>query len=717
MFTRSRRFVQATLFAIMGLAACDDMPSAPEAAPREPEVQQQARRGAQVIPDRYVVVFKDGVHDAPGLARRLAAEHGGTVHHTYQHAIKGFAATLPAPAVEALRRNPNVADVEQDQIAEFDETTQSSAPWGLDRVDQRDLPLSTTYTYPRTGSGVTAYVIDSGIYTAHSEFGTRARLGFDALATDGYNAVDCTGHGTHVAGIVGGSLFGIAKSVKLVAVRVRGCNPAVSASTADMIKGVDWVYNDQAAHRTPAVVNFSLGVPGGNATLDAAVMRLVKLGVTVVASAGNNGIDACTRSPARVDEVLTVGATDQSDASATWTNSSGDARSSNYGACIDVYAPGKSIISAAPGGVIATATKSGTSMAAPHVAGAAALYLQANPMASPSMVGSAIVGRATTGHLTGLDPMSPDRLLYIPPASFTILPRDVNGSHSPSAVLVNGVTFVFYKGAGTDQGIYMTRNNGIPDGGTWRPIERLPTDVNTSDAPSAVAIGGTIYVVYKGAGSDVGVWMAQSSDLGVSWTTQLLSRHVNSNTRPQAVVYGNSLHVVYKGVLTDDRIFAVPTPSVGAPPFIVVPADVNTSASPSAILVNGSTFVFYKGVNGDPGIYMTRNYGAPNQETYEPMKRLPSAVNTSDAPSTIMIRDTIYVVYKGAGSDTRIWVVRSSDGGASWSITHMPDDVNTSTRPEAFVYGNSLYVVYKGAWSDQRMYAAPVTGEKGWSTI
>ena len=700
MFTRSRRLVPAVFFAV-ALAACYDVPSEPEAMPTGgTAVEQQTDRGARVIPDRYVVVFKDGVHDAPGLARRLAAEHGGTVHHTYQHAIKGFAATLPAPAVEALKRNPAVAYVEADQVTEL---AQSGATWGLDRVDQRYLPLSGSYAAQGNGAGVTVYVIDSGIETTHWDFGGRASVGYDAF--DG-NGQDCNGHGTHVAGTIGGATYGVARAVSLVAVRVRGC---ADGYASHLIAGVDWV---RAHHASPAVANISVIVEGGSQALDAAVAALVESGVTVAAGAGNRGTDACYETPGRLAQVLTVGATDQNDAQAIWP---ADNRASNHGPCVDLYAPGTAITSAGLNGHIST--RNGTSMAAAHVAGAAALYLQANPQASPSMVGNAMVTNATTNRLSGLGPNSPNRLLYVRAENFSILPPDVNSSHSPSTVLVDGITFAFYKGMDADPGIYMTRTTEAPERGAWTPTVRLPNDINTSEAPSAVAIGSTIYVVYKGSGPDLGVWMAQSSNHGLTWTTQLLSSHVNSNTRPEALVYGSSLHVVYKGILPEDRIYAVSTPVAGNPPFIVLPPDVSTSASPSALQVNSATFVFYKGLANDAAIYMTRNAGPPSQQTYVPNRRLPAAVNTSAAPSTAMVGDTMYVAYKGSGGDTRVYVVRTGDQGQSWSMTQLPADVNTSTRPQAFVRGNSLYVFYRGAGSDQRVYSVPVPGNAAWWPI
>jgi subtilisin family serine protease len=386
----SRRLMTA-LGVAFGLAACSDVPSGPTAAPAPVQAKGGAR---EVIPDRYVVVFKSEVRDAPGLARQLAAAHGGTVHHTYQHAIKGFAATLPAAAASALRNNPNVAYVEQDLRVHLVQTTQPNATWGIDRVDQRDLPLNGTYTYSRTGAGVTAYIIDTGIETSHWEFGGRASVGADYVG-DGYNGQDCNGHGTHVAGTVGGANYGVAKSAGLVSVRVFGCSGGSQWST--IIAAIDWV---RYYHVKPAVVNMSLS-GGAMQSVDDATQNLVNAGVTVAVAAGNWSDNACNYSPARASAALTVGASTSGDYQASF---------SNWGSCVDLYAPGDGITSAWLYG--GTNTISGTSMASPHVAGAAALYLQGDPYASPATVNNYIVSNASLYKLYGLGAGSPNRLLY-----------------------------------------------------------------------------------------------------------------------------------------------------------------------------------------------------------------------------------------------------------------------------------------------------------------
>ncbi len=350
----------------------------------------------------YIVKFNDNVTDVPALARRLAAANGGTIRFTYQRAIKGFAASLSPTAAAALARNPSVAFVEADQIFTI-QTTQTGATWGLDRSDQRALPLSTTYSYTNTGAGVTAYIIDTGILFGHTDFGGRAVDGYDAVNV-GTPADDCNGHGTHVAGTVGGSAYGIAKGVKLVAVRVLDCGG--SGSTSGVVAGIDWVTGNHAAG-APAVANMSLGGSASTA-LDDAVRRSITDGVSYGLAAGNGNFfgiaqNACNYSPARVAEGITVGATDKTDKKASF---------SNYGSCLDIFAPGVGITSSWSTSPTATNTISGTSMATPHVVGVAALYLQGNTGASPATVRNALVDNATTGKVTSAGRKSPNKLLF-----------------------------------------------------------------------------------------------------------------------------------------------------------------------------------------------------------------------------------------------------------------------------------------------------------------
>jgi aqualysin 1 len=349
----------------------------------------------RAIPGQYIVVLKEtagarGI--AQGMAQQVEAE-GGRLLYTYEDALVGFAAQLSNEAVEALRRNPNVDYVEVDQVVSL-EATQLNPPWGLDRIDQRDRPLNQRYYYSRTGSGVRVYIIDTGIRYSHNDFGGRAFSGYDAF---GGNGSDCNGHGTHVAGTVGGSTYGVAKSVRLHSVRVLNCNG--SGTISGIVAGVNWVTNNRIR---PAVANMSLG-GGASTSLDNAVNNSISAGVTYVVAAGNSNANACNYSPARVSAAITVGSTTSSDARSSF---------SNFGTCVNIFAPGSSITSAWHTSNSATNTISGTSMAAPHVAGVAALYLQGSPSASPSTVRSTIYNNATTGRLSGIGSGSPNRLLF-----------------------------------------------------------------------------------------------------------------------------------------------------------------------------------------------------------------------------------------------------------------------------------------------------------------
>jgi subtilisin family serine protease len=358
------------------------------------------RRAANKIENNYIVVLDDSVIGprgnfsiAPYVAQEMVATHRGQLKHLYQHALNGFAIEMTPEEAEALSQDFRVAYVEEDGIVTAD-ATQSNPPWGLDRIDQHNLPLNAIYTFNWTGSGVRAYVIDTGIRTTHTQFGGRASNVFDAF---GGNGVDCNGHGTHVSGTIGGSTYGVAKSALLRGVRVLDCNG--SGSTSGVIAGVDWVTNN---HINPAVANMSLG-GGASTALDTSVNNLANSGVPIAVAAGNSNANACNSSPARAANAITVGSTTTSDARSSF---------SNFGTCLDIFAPGSGILSSWFSSDTATATLSGTSMASPHVAGVAALYKQANPGASATTTRNAIVNGATTNVVTNAGTGSPNRLLY-----------------------------------------------------------------------------------------------------------------------------------------------------------------------------------------------------------------------------------------------------------------------------------------------------------------
>ena len=362
--------------------------------------KDKLRKSANKIENSYIVVLDDDVVGekglmsiAPYIASELSTKHNGKLTNVYQNALNGFSVNMSEADAEALSQDFRVKFVEEDSVVTAD-ATQSNPPWGLDRIDQRNLPLNAIYTFNWTGAGVRAYVIDTGIRTSHTQFGGRASNVFDAF---GGNGADCNGHGTHVAGTIGGSTYGVAKSSMPRGVRVLDCNG--SGSNSGVIAGVDWV---RLNHIAPAVANMSLG-GGISSALDTAVNNLHNANVTIAVAAGNSNTNACNSSPARAANAITVGSTTTTDARSSF---------SNFGTCVDIFAPGSGILSSWFSSNTATATLSGTSMASPHVAGAAALYKQANPSASSTTIRNALVNNATTNVITNVGTGSPNRLLY-----------------------------------------------------------------------------------------------------------------------------------------------------------------------------------------------------------------------------------------------------------------------------------------------------------------
>ncbi len=393
----------------------------------------QLNKGENPVKDRYIVVLKPGVAPGPGMlsapglsvretVQAMALLHGGRVERTFEHALQGSLLTMTEAQAKALARDPRVAYVDPDQVLPLATYQGPPVQWGLNRIDERDRPLNNHFTYTTTGAGVNAYILDSGIDGGDfMDFGSRVVNAFTAIQDGSGNPQfgDCNGHGTKVAKALGGAISGVAKQVTLNAVRIATiCNcpgpgpgqfdpPLVSTGScqgillSDALAGIDWV----AANRVkPAVANMSFS-GGVVQSLDDAVQAMINAGVVAVASAGNSGVSACDRSPARVAGALTVGASDQNDARSIWSAT----QSSNFGSCLDLFAPGTDLE------LWNTTTFSGTSAAAPLVAGAVARYLQSTPAATPSQAHSYIVNNATTGRLTNIGTGSPNRLLFSPP--------------------------------------------------------------------------------------------------------------------------------------------------------------------------------------------------------------------------------------------------------------------------------------------------------------
>ncbi len=444
------------------------------------EGQVLGTENANAIKDSYIVVLADGAtpQGVQAAVGTLAAKHGATVEHTYQHAVRGFAGTMTRAAARALAADPAVARVEQNGTVSLVGTQPNPPSWGLDRIDQRDLPLNSSYTYPNTASNVRAYIIDTGIRVTHQDFGGRAGFGTNTVG-DGNNT-DCNGHGTHVAGTVGGAAYGVAKGVQLTAVKVLGCTG--SGSFAGVIAGVDWV----TGHHTsgPAVANMSLGGTGTNITLENAVRASIADGVVYALASGNSNSDACNFTPARTPEAITVNATAINDSRASF---------SNYGTCSDIFAPGVNITSAWYTSDSATNTISGTSMASPHVAGGAALILGANGGLTPQQVANSMYANSAPNKVTDPGPGSPNRLLSVgaadpePPANDTLVPgqslrpdeslKSQNGAYT--LIMQGDGNLVLYNQA--SQPLWHTGTAGYP-------------------GASAVFQGDGNFVVYTGSG-------------------------------------------------------------------------------------------------------------------------------------------------------------------------------------------------------------------------
>ncbi|GGL89560.1 hypothetical protein GCM10010840_29610 [Deinococcus aerolatus] len=514
------------LLLTLSLAACGSQTpvqntAASNAATPAPEVtlgagaaSERSRTGAPLLgtnnPDaiegQYIVVLSQGAssmtaqaltaQSAGGLVRGLGLDpQGVTIQNIYSQALNGFSARLSAQNLSRLQANPDVKYIEQDGVMRAS-ATQSGATWGLDRSDQRDLPLDSTYTYSTTASAVKAYIIDTGINTSHTNFGGRAVWGTNTTG-DGNNS-DCQGHGTHVAGTVGSSTWGVAKGVQLVAVKVLDCSG--SGTNSGVIAGVNWALNNKSG---TAVANMSLG-GGFSQAVNDAVNNAAAQNLVMVVAGGNENQNACNVSPASAASAITVGATTNTDARASY---------SNYGSCLDLFAPGSNITSTWIGSTSATNTISGTSMASPHVAGAVALILAANAGASTASVTSTLLGNTTAGKVSSAGTGSPNKLLYTGAAGGTTPPPPTGGTttytgsvSSRQSVFSTGFSYaggtikgVLSGPSGTDFDLYLQKQSGS----SW--VDVASSQGSSSSESVTYSAGSGTYrwevYAYRGSGS------------------------------------------------------------------------------------------------------------------------------------------------------------------------------------------------------------------------
>ena len=454
-----------------------------------PSEQSSQRLTAETVADRYIVVLKKGVaqrgaagRTVPDVAAALQSKFGGQVVRSYQHALHGMAMKLPAAAVENMRRDPRVDYIEPDGVVSINDS-QANATWGIDRADQRQLPLNQTYVYPaQGGEGVHAYVIDTGVYAAHSEFaldggGSRVVPGYDFIDND-TNPDDCHGHGTHVSGTIAGTTYGLAKHVTLHSVRVLDCGGY--GTNSGVIAGIDWV---TANHATPAAANMSLG-GGFSQAINDAVTNSIAAGVTYGIAAGNSAANACSYSPASTPNAITVGATNSTDNMSYF---------SNYGSCLDIFAPGESITSSWIGGATATNTISGTSMATPHVVGAAVLWLGLHPTATPAEVAQALTLRATPNLIPNPGTGSPNVLLYM---------GNLTGSGTTPQVSYVGASPAVFEGGTSVTGMVLL-TDVAPTGGMSLNL--------SSSSPTLVTVPATVTVTEGAQGATFPITTAEAA--------------------------------------------------------------------------------------------------------------------------------------------------------------------------------------------------------------
>ncbi|MEU5551638.1 S8 family serine peptidase [Micromonospora sp. NPDC047793] len=556
---------------LVGLAALAMVATATPAMAAEPVGTIRSAGGATAVEGSYIVVFKDaevGRNAVGSSVDRLVRRHGGSTARTWTAAVRGAELRVSAKAAARIAADPAVAYVEQNHTVTISGTQTNPPSWGLDRIDQRNLPLNSSYTYPNTASNVTSYVIDTGIRTTHSDFGGRATWGTNTVDT---NNTDCNGHGTHVAGTVGGTAYGVAKATRLVAVKVLNCQG--SGTNAGVIAGIDWVTANAVK---PAVANMSLG-GGANTSVDNAVINSINAGITYAVAAGNGNAlgqrqNACNYSPARAAPAITVGATQNNDAAASF---------SNFGTCVDILAPGVSITSAWHTGDTATNSISGTSMASPHVAGVAALVLSANPSWTPQQVRDYLVANSTPNVITNVGTGTPNQLLYVvngdtpPPTNdFSVSVSPTAGSTAPGGSVTTSVSTATTNGSA--QSVSLSAS-GLPSGATasfspatvtsggsstltvttsaGTPAGTYPVTVTGSAASGSRTATFSLTVTGSGSGGCTGSNGTDVAipDAGAAVTSSITIAGCNRNAASTSTVAVNIVHT-YRGDLVVDLL-------------------------------------------------------------------------------------------------------------------------------------------------------------------
>ena len=698
---------------LFGMAACSERSDTltsptPTAAPAGRADTTPALR------DQYIVVFQDDVSDPGALADQLVHANGGAVRFRYSHALKGFAATLPGQALEAIRHNPNVSYVEADGILRVVGSPQLGPPsWGQDRADQHRLPLDNSYSYDFGGTGVRAYIIDTGIRFTHQEYAGRAFSGYDFIDNDP-DASDCHGHGTHVAGTVGGNTTGIAKNVTLIAVRVLDCGG--SGSYSQVIAGVDWVTNDHTTRGTPAVANMSLG-GGSSSAVDQAVTNSIAAGIVYAVAAGNSNKDACTSSPASTPNALTVGATGSTDARASF---------SNYGSCVDLFAPGVGITSSTITGDNTYASWSGTSMATPHVAGVAALYLSANRSATPAQVEAAIKGGATADLVT--DPMgSPNLLLYSriapPPApDAPAVDLKVNGSDGPVGVASGSTVTLSWASSNVTScsvspagwtGTSGSQSSGSLAGNTTYTVSctgdkgtasdqvdvNIPPTAdmkaNGSDGPIAVSSGGEVTLSWGSTNAA----SCKVSPLGWTGTSQTVLTTVGGTVTFTVTCIGDG------GLATDQVVVSVPDIKANGSDGPI------TVASGSAVTLNwaaASVTSCSVSPGGWTGTSGSQSSGPLSADTKYTLSCTGSGGTVSDGV-VVMVSSTLPTAdIKTNGADGPITVASGSAVTLSWTSSNT---TSCSVSPGGWTGTSGSQS--SGALSASTTYTVSCTGSGG----